>query len=128
MIDHVSVAVSDLDAATNFYRAVLAPLGMSQLVSRKQTTGFGKDHPEFWLNARPDMPAVPSDSGSHICLRCPSKEAVIAFYETALAQGGSDAGAPGDRVGAQTRYFGAFIFDLDGNRIEAVTFPRKDAK
>ncbi len=128
MIDHVSVGVSNLDAATGFYRAVLAPLGMSQLVSREQTTGFGKAYPEFWLNARPDMAEVPPSSGAHVCLRCASKEAVIAFHETALAQGGSDAGAPGEREGDQTLYFGAFIFDIDGNRIEAVTFPRKDAE
>jgi len=127
MIDHVSVSVSELENATTFYRAVLAPLGIRQLVSRDGTSGFGKAYPEFWLNARPDLVRVPSDSGAHVCLRGPSKESIIEFHSTALARGGTDAGAPGDRDAAQTRYFGAFIFDLDGNRIEAVTFPRNDS-
>ena len=34
-----------------------------------------------------------------------------------------DAGAPGPRQGAMTPYYGAFVFDPDGNKIEAVTFP-----
>ncbi|MEM9369540.1 MAG: VOC family protein [Pseudomonadota bacterium] len=126
MIDHVSVPVSNLVEATKFYQAVMATLGISQLVSRNGTSGFGKSYPEFWLNARPDMSRIPSDFGAHVCLRGPSKETIIAFHETALAHGGADAGAPGDRDAAQTSYFGAFIFDLDGNRIEAVTFPRND--
>ncbi len=126
MIDHVSIEVSNLDAATSFYLGILAPLGMSQLVSRENTSGFGKTYPEFWLNARPNMKEVSCDSGAHVCLRCASRGAVIAFHEAALAGGGSDAGAPVDREGAQTLYFGAFIFDIDGNKIEAVTFPGKD--
>jgi catechol 2,3-dioxygenase-like lactoylglutathione lyase family enzyme len=42
----------------------------------------------------------------------------------ALALGGAEAGAPGPRQAAMTAYYGAFIFDPDGNKIEAVTFPR----
>ncbi|MEJ8571481.1 VOC family protein [Microbaculum marinum] len=125
-VDHVSIAVADLEAATRFYRAVLATIGLSQLVARPHTAGFGKSYPEFWLNARPGMSPVPPDGGAHICLRCRSRQAVVAFHEAALARGGSDAGAPGDRQGARTPYFGAFIRDPDGNKIEVVTFPRSD--
>ena len=53
MIDHVSVAVIDLAAATRFYDAVLATIGMSMLESRLATVGFGKQYPEFWINPRP---------------------------------------------------------------------------
>ncbi|MEL7281369.1 MAG: EamA family transporter [Pseudomonadota bacterium] len=93
MIDHVFVPVSNLVEATRFYRAVMASLGISQLVSRDGTSGFGKSYPEFWLNARPEMSRIPSDFGAHVCLRGPSKETIIAFHETALAHGGADAGA-----------------------------------
>lgn len=126
MIDHVSVAVSDLAASARFYEQVLAPLGLTRLVEREKTIGFGKKYPEFWLNARPEMVPVPEDTGTHVCLRAASKEAVTAFHETALSLGGRDDGAPGDRQAAMTIYFGAFIKDLDGNKIEAVTFPRND--
>ena len=126
MIDHISVAVADLQKSARFYDRVLEPLGMTRLVDRDRTVGFGKRYPEFWLNARPSMQPVSADTGVHICLRARSGDAVRAFYEAALANGGADDGAPGDRQAAMTTYFGAFIRDPDGNRVEAVTFPKKD--
>ena len=52
MIDHISVGVADLERATRFYEATLAPLGLSCLVTRPATIGFGKSYPEFWINLR----------------------------------------------------------------------------
>ena len=52
MIDHISVGVSDLERAARFYEAALAPLGLSRLVTRPATIGFGKAYPEFWINLR----------------------------------------------------------------------------
>jgi len=52
MIDHISVAVSDLDASAHFYQAVLGAIGYQKLVVRPRTIGFGKSYPEFWLNLR----------------------------------------------------------------------------
>lgn len=126
MIDHVSVAVRDLDASARFYERVLEPLGLKRLVDRDGTVGFGKRYPEFWINARPKMSEIDADTGVHICLRAPSKTAVSDFHAAALDAGGSDDGAPGDRQATMTVYFGAFIKDPDGNKIEAVTFPRKE--
>ncbi len=126
MIDHISVAVADLQKSARFYERVLAPLGMTRLVDRERTVGFGKRYPEFWLNLRAGMAPAAADTGAHIALRASSEEAVTAFYEAALANGGRDDGAPGPRKAEMTPYFGAFIRDPDGNKIEAVTFPRKD--
>lgn len=122
MIDHVSIPVADLTASAAFYDAVLAPLGLKRLAERPHTIGFGKRYPEFWLNLRAGMPAL-DDSGHHVCLRCRTEEAVRAFHAAALAKGGRSDGAPGPRQGEMTAYFGAFIIDADGNKIEAVTFP-----
>ncbi len=126
MIDHVSIAVSDLVASTAFYDKVLAPLGLERIVVRNTSVGFGKRYPEFWLNVRADMARIPEDTGHHICLRAPSPDAVVAFHQAALKHGGNSGGAPGDREAAVTTYFGAFIHDPDGNKIEAATFPRAD--
>lgn len=126
MIDHISIAVSDLTCSAAFYEAVLAPLELNKLVAREgSTVGFGKKYPEFWLNAREGLSPQPETTGTHICLRAPSEEAVSAFHAAALAHGGKTAGDPGPRQGAFTIYIGAFIFDLDGNKIEAVYFPKK---
>jgi catechol 2,3-dioxygenase-like lactoylglutathione lyase family enzyme len=128
MIDHVSVGVSDLDRAAQFYELTLAPLGLSRLVTRPATVGFGKAYPEFWINLRADMAPVPHESGVHVCLRARSTGEVEAFYAAALHAGGRSDGAPGLRPHDRVRYYAAFIIDPDGNRIEAVTFPADDRK
>jgi catechol 2,3-dioxygenase-like lactoylglutathione lyase family enzyme len=123
MIDHVSVGVSDLAHSTVFYEAVLGTLGMTCLVRREAAAGFGKRYPEVWLNHRPDMAPVAAATGAHLCLRARSEDAVRAFHAAALANGGTDDGAPGPRQAAMITYFGAFVRDPDGNRLEAATFP-----
>jgi len=126
MIDHVSIAVRDLAAGARFYSAVLATLGHAKLVTRPNTVGFGKTYPEFWLNLRPAMGGVDADTGVHVCLRARSTEAVDEFHRRALAAGGVCDGAPGVRPHRTGGYYAAFVRDLDGNRIEAVTFVTKE--
>ena len=126
MIDHVSIAVRDLAASAAAYERILAPLGLKRVVERAGSVGFGKAYPEFWLNERAAGARMPGDTGHHVCLRAPDETAVKAFHAMALEHGCSDAGAPGPRQGAMTGYYGAFIQDRDGNKIEAATFPRKE--
>jgi catechol 2,3-dioxygenase-like lactoylglutathione lyase family enzyme len=123
MIDHISVGVAGLERAARFYEATLAALGLSRLVTRPATIGFGKAYPEFWINLRADMAQVPPESGTHICLRAKSIGEVDAFHAAALNSGGRSDGAPGLRPHDRVKYYAAFVVDPDGNRIEAVTFP-----
>jgi catechol 2,3-dioxygenase-like lactoylglutathione lyase family enzyme len=125
MIDHVSIAVRDLAAATAFYEAVLAPLGMTKLETRPATVGFGKTYAEFWLNLRKDMTPAAAQSGAHVCLRARSTDSVDAFHAATLAAGGKSDGTPALRPQHGEGYYAAFIRDPDGNRIEAVTFVGK---
>ena len=122
MIDHVSVGVTNLDRSARFYKA-LAPLGLSRLVTRPATIGFGKSYPEFWINLRDGMAPAEQGSGVHVCLRANGTGNVDAFHAAALAAGGRCDGAPGLRPHDRVRYYAAFIIDPDGNRVEAVTFP-----
>jgi catechol 2,3-dioxygenase-like lactoylglutathione lyase family enzyme len=125
MIDHISIAVSGLERATSFYEAVLGTLGMAKLRTWPAAAGFGKAYPEFWLNHRPGMAPVAADSGVHICVRARGKDAVDAFYAAALRAGATSDGAPGSRPEYNEKYYAAFIRDLDGNRVEVVTFLEK---
>ncbi|MBR0678996.1 VOC family protein [Roseomonas eburnea] len=127
MIDHVSIQVRDLVASVAFYEEVLEPLGYRRLAERPGCVGFGLKYPEFWLNARPDSPRAAPDTGAHVCLRARSTDAVTEFHRRAVAKGGADDGAPGLRQATMVEYFAAFIRDLDGNRIEAMTVPAATA-
>ena len=124
MIDHVSIAVRDLEASARFYEIVLAPLGYNKLETRPATVAFGKAYPEFWLNHRASMTPVAADGGMHAALRASSRDAVDGFHAAALAAGGTSGGAPGLRPQHGEGYYAAFIRDADGNKIEAVTFLR----
>ncbi len=117
MIDHISIAVRDLDRAARFYEAVLGIIGYAKLEVRPHTIGFGKRYPELWLNLRASVAALPDDSGTHVALRVRSTELVDAFHAAALAAGGSSDGPPGLRPQHGEGYYAAFIRDD-----EAVTF------
>jgi catechol 2,3-dioxygenase-like lactoylglutathione lyase family enzyme len=126
MIDHVSIGVRNVERSARFYDVTLAPLGLSRLVTRPATIGFGKSYPEFWINLRTDMADLASSSGAHICLRTKTASEVDAFHAAALEAGGRSDGAPGLRPNDRVLYYAAFVVDPDGNRIEAVTFPSHD--
>src|SRR5262249_5718930 len=116
--------VADLDRAARFYEAALSALGLARLVTRPATIGFGKAYPEFWINLRGGMTKVPHESGTHVCLRARTAAEVDAFHAAVLQAGVTSDGAPGLRPHDRVTYYAAFVLDLDGNRIEAVTFPK----
>lgn len=122
VIDHVSLPVRDLEQSTKFYESVLSKIGFKKLIEMPVTVGFGRKHPEFWLNHRPEMNERGLDEGFHVCLRARTIDAVQAFHEAATAAGAESDGAPGPRPQYSDRYYAAFIRDRDGNRIEVVTF------
>jgi catechol 2,3-dioxygenase-like lactoylglutathione lyase family enzyme len=117
MIDHTGVQVSDLPRSIAFYSKALAPLGI-ELVRKFQeiAAGFGeKGKPEFWIAGV----GAPADK-IHIAFRAKGRAEVKAFYEAALAAGGTDNGPPGTRPHYHEHYYGAFVRDPDGHNIEAV--------
>jgi catechol 2,3-dioxygenase-like lactoylglutathione lyase family enzyme len=126
MIDHVSLAVSDIERAGVFYERALAPLGLTRLVTRPAMVGFGKAYPELWINLRVGMQRAAPDSGVHLCLRARSIAEIDAFHAAALEAGATSESLPSLRPHDRVRYYAAFVVDHDGNRIEAVTFPQQD--
>ena len=118
MIDHVSIKVKDVEQAKAFYEAALAPLGYARGIEYPggmQLLVEGEPG-DVWVAPLPEgAEAVPT----HVALRAADAAAVDAFYEAALAAGGTDNGAPGPRD-YHPGYYAAFVYDPDGNNIEAV--------
>ena len=118
IIDHIGIPVSNLQKSKVFYEKALAPLGISSMMEFDVAVGLGKGgKPDFWIGARKNGGA--SDP-AHVAFVAESRAEVDAFYEAALAAGGKDNGAPGIRVQYHPSYYGAFVFDPDGNNVEAV--------
>jgi catechol 2,3-dioxygenase-like lactoylglutathione lyase family enzyme len=94
-----------------FYRAVFTALGLPDVI----VEGKGHFHAdEFWVD-KADGPV----SRVHLAFQASDQAQVTAFYQAALAAGGRDNGAPGNRA-YHPEYFAAFVLDPDGNNIEAV--------
>jgi catechol 2,3-dioxygenase-like lactoylglutathione lyase family enzyme len=122
-IDHVSLPVRDIEAAAAFYDPVLATLGLRRRKQRDGAIGYGPDDvapPIFWILARADQGSAEPGTGLHVSFRAADRAQVHAFHETALSLGGRDAGAPGERRHYTAGFYGCFVHDLDGFKIEAV--------
>jgi catechol 2,3-dioxygenase-like lactoylglutathione lyase family enzyme len=124
MLDHVSLGVTDVDRSRRFYDAVLRPLGLVRIVDFGEGRGsdygaaLGSLGVEFTITHQIEVRTpIP---GAHICFRAPDRTAVDLFHIAALERGGRDDGAPGLRPQYHADYYGAFVLDLDGHRIEAV--------
>jgi catechol 2,3-dioxygenase-like lactoylglutathione lyase family enzyme len=123
MIDHVSISVQDYEASLKFYDETLKLLGYDRILTMEQVkvAGYGKDgRPNFWISPMGnDDEAIGKARGVHFAFIAPSIEAVNQWYKKCLELGGVDNGAPGSRAEYHPQYYGAFIIDPNGWRIEA---------
>ncbi|MGC4076054.1 MAG: VOC family protein [Rubrivivax sp.] len=116
LFDHVQLVVRDLAASQAFYAAVLDSLGVPM-------GGTGDGY--FWADelfvTGVDSPAALGvlTGRHHLAFQAQDRTMVDAFYKAALAHGGQDNGAPGERP-YHPGYYAAFVLDPDGNNIEAV--------
>jgi catechol 2,3-dioxygenase-like lactoylglutathione lyase family enzyme len=116
MLDHVTFGVSDIRRARAFYDRALRPLGIERLHTEDDCAGYGaNDKAFFWIGLK-----GLAQTGAHVAFTTPDRETVDLFYQTALAAGATDNGAPGLRPHYHENYYGAFVLDPDGHNIEAV--------
>ena len=116
MIDHIGMSVTDVATSKAFYTSALAPLGYGVIMEFAGDVGFGvPPKPDFWIG-----PTGDDVQPTHIAFRADDRKQVDAFYKAAMAAGGRDNGPPGLRPEYHANYYGAFVFDPDGNNIEAV--------
>lgn len=123
VIDHVSIPVRDIKQSGAFYDAVLTVLGLHRTAGGDDSAGYGTDSDlpcSFWILKETGSNAAKPGLGLHISFRAVDREQVRAFHAAALAHGGRDAGQPGPRPHYSSGFYGAFVFDPDGVKIEAV--------
>ena len=120
IVSHVSFGSNALTEAIAFYDAVMPTLGIRQVLNIDGVgAAYGKKYPEFWIQRPHDGQSASVGNGTHLGFIADSEQQVHAFHEAALAAGAADDGAPGPRPEYGEPYYGCFVRDLDGNKIEA---------
>ena len=121
MIDHTGIGVEDIGRSAAFYDAALGALGLGRAAQLPDEDGIGGigygvgDYPIFWIDRY-----HPHSVRQHTAFIAKSRDEVDAFHAAALAAGGTDNGAPGQREIYPPDYYVAFVLDPDGNNIEAI--------
>lgn len=120
ILNHMSVPVRSVARAKAFYDAVLATIGARIIFSHgEEMHAYGKAQPEFWIHRPFDGNAPVSGNGWHVAFTAASTREVDAFHAAALEAGGTDDGKPGPRPDYGPQFYGCYVRDLDGNKIEA---------
>ena len=116
LIDHLQLVVRDLAASRRFYEAAIGALGLP--IGGAGDSYFWVD--ELFVSSAESEAALGALTGRHhFAFQAADPAAVDAFHAAALANGGTDNGAPGERP-YHPGYYAAFVLDPDGNNIEAV--------
>lgn len=119
IMSHVSIGTNQFEQARAFYQRVLATLGIHTLMDYPGATAFGRMYPEFWVQTPIDGKPATQGNGTHFAFIANNKEQVHAFYDAAIAAGATCDGPPGPRPLYSDAYYGCFVRDLDGHKIEA---------
>lgn len=125
MIHHVSVGTNDVERARAFYDPLMALLGYRSLRDHPHSLDYGVTDVMFSVETPVDGQRATAGNGTHVCFEAADRNAVQEFHRLALELGGTGEGAPGVRPNYDAHYYGAFVRDPDGNKIEAVTFSAK---
>lgn len=125
MIDHFSIAVSDLGSARAFYDAVMRDLGIKRVGESATSLSYGARadaaHPHrIYMSIQLDPNLRHASTKRHWSFKASTRALVDACHASGLAAGGADDGAPGLRPHYHPDYYAAFLLDPDGNQIEIV--------
>ena len=127
MFSHITLGTNNLDRARRFYEPVMATLGIDQPFKLPATLMFGElAGLKLFVVSPADGGEAKPGKGQHTAFLAPDRAAVDAFHAAALAHGGTDEGAPGLRPQYHANYYGAYVRDPDGNKLQAVCHRRSN--
>lgn len=115
ILSYATVGSNNLEKSIPFFTQLLAKGGVGKLADHPRGgVLFGKDGKIVLGVLTPfDRQAASSGNGAMIALELPSQGAVDEFHAQALALGGTDEGAPGERGPG---FYMSYFRDLDGNK------------
>ena len=116
MIGYATIGANDLDRATKFYDAVLAPLGGQRAFANERMQFYmGGGSPGMIAVCKPyDEQPASAGNGSMFGLAAADRAQVDAVHAAAIAAGAKCEGEPGSRT---DNFYGAYFRDPDGNKI-----------
>jgi catechol 2,3-dioxygenase-like lactoylglutathione lyase family enzyme len=121
MLYYVTLGTNTLPRARAFYGPTLATLGIVDLRPEGDEACYGRPgdaDPSLYVVTPFDGQPATKGNGTMLALTAPTRAAVRAFYDAALANGGSDEGAPGLRY--SENFYSCYVRDPDGNKLSAV--------
>ena len=119
IMSHVSIGTNDFERSLRFYDEVLPTLGCRRVMEHPGAIAYGKLYPEFWVQTPIDGKAATVGNGTHVGFVAANRAQVEAFYRAAIRAGARDDGPPGPRPHYGAPYYGCFVRDPDGHKIEA---------
>ena len=121
MIGYVTLGTNDMDKAAAFYDALLGTLGAGRSMEAETFIAWatGPGAPAISIIKPADGNAATVGNGVMVAIPLDSKEKVDALHAKALELGGTDEGAPGQRM---DNFYAGYFRDLDGNKLNAFHF------
>ena len=123
MFSHVTLGTHSLERAIAFYDATLAPLGIERVLKKYPNWAAWqrpRESSKFWVGLPYNQLPASWGNGCMVAFAAQSRTAVDAAYAAAIAAGARDEGSPGERPNYGPGYYGAYVRDLDGNKLHFV--------
>jgi len=115
MLGYVTIGVSDLEKAQQFYDALFAEVGAKQTFSLDRIKFYGTgDGPMIAICTPWDKDEQNSGNGNMFAIAGDGPEGVKKLYDRAIELGATCDGEPGQRA---PFFYGAYVRDADDNKI-----------
>jgi len=126
MFSHITLGTNNWEQAEPFWRAIASALNLPMLFEQSGGVAYGEMMgPKIFIGPTFDGQPASNGNGTHVAFLAKDRAIVEAFYIAALEHGGSDEGSPGLRPQYHPNYYGAYVRDPDGNKLQAVCHSSK---
>ncbi len=121
MISHITLGIDNLEKSEPFYDAIMGALGHPVFMERPGGKAYGTaTSTKLFIGSTFNGEPATAGNGTHVAFLADSRSAVDQFHGAAMANSGTDEGAPGLRPHYHPNYYGAYVRDPEGNKLQAV--------